>query len=155
MAGGGLTYTTGGTVAVGAGTGITVNANDVAVDRAADFSASPWTGNHKFGGQLLFGGEQTDAGTGAVNVTLGDVVRLRFTSAAGNITLGTVSGCAEGRLLLIEFSGTGTHTITHDPSTQDAFSCPGNVNLVVTGRGGLIAVGRTATPNWKILATTN
>ena len=31
VAGGGLTYTTGGTMAVGAGTGITVNANDVAV----------------------------------------------------------------------------------------------------------------------------
>jgi|SRR6188768_1894112 len=131
------------------------NVNALTVTRSTDFSTSPWTGNHKFGGQLLFGGEQTDAGTGAVNVTLGDVVRLRFTSAAGNITLGTVSGCAEGRVLIVEYSGTGTHTITHSAAGVNAFSCPGDVNLVIAGRGGFVAVGRNATANWKVIATTN
>jgi hypothetical protein len=131
------------------------NSNAVTVTRSTDFNTSPWTGPHNFEDQLLLGTEQTDAGTGSVNVTLGNVIRLRFTSAAGNITLGTVSGCAEGRVLLVEFSGTGTHTVTHGSSAVNSFDCPNDVNLVMTGRCGFIAVGRGGTPAWKVLATTN
>ena len=132
------------------------NGNGVTVTRSTDFNTSPWTGNHNFEGQLLLGGDQEENGTGAINVTLGNVVRLLFDHATGNHTLGTVSGCADGRFLVVEFLGTGTHTITHDATSADAFACPGNVNLVITGRGGFFAVGRQgANANWKVLATTN
>lgn len=132
------------------------NANALTVARATDFSTTPWTGNHKFESQLLLGGEQDETGTGAINVTLGSVVRLRFSDATGNHTVGTISACADGRLLIVEFSGTGTHTTTHS-TASNAVSCPGNVDLVITGRGGYIAVGRDAggTNNWKVVATTN
>ena len=132
------------------------NGNAVTVTRSTDFSTSPWTGNHNFEGQLLLGADQEESGTGAINVTLGNVVRLLFDHATGNHTVGTVSGCADGRLLVVEFLGTGTHTITHDATSADAFGCPGNVNLVITGRGGFVAVGRQgANANWKVVATTN
>lgn len=141
--------------ALGAGTGDPIDGTGAQAGAILQPETFTWTAAHTFGHQLLLGTEQTDAGTGAVNVTLGNVIRLRFTSAAGNITLGTVSGCAEGRLLVVEFSGTGTHTVTHDSATANALSCPGDVNLVMAGRSGFIAVGRGATANWKILATTN
>lgn len=131
------------------------NANAVTVTRSTDYDANPWTGAHKFEGRLSLGTAQEETGSGAINVTLGDVIRLRFSHATGAHTVGTISGCAEGRILIVEFNGTGVHTVTHSTAT-DAVSCPGDVDLVITGRGGFVAVGRLATfNNWKIIATTN
>lgn len=173
LAGAGLTYS-GGVLAVQGSTSITItsdqvqraaltgeatasaNSNAMTVTRSTDYATSPWTGNHAFEAELLLGGAQDESGSGAINVTLGAVVRLLFSHATGNHTVGTVSGCADGRLLVVEFVGTGTHTITHDASSANAFACPGNVDLAITGRGGYIAVGRQGTnANWKIIATTN
>ncbi len=133
------------------------NVNAAVVARATNFQTAPWTGPHQFNGELRLGTLHTDANSGAINVTLtAGSTRLLLSHSTGNHTLGTVSGCAEGRLLFVEFLGTGVHTITHDATGADAFACPGNVNLVITGRGGYIAVGRVgANANWKVIATTN
>lgn len=174
VAGAGLSYSAG-ALAVTGSTSITVasdevrraaltgeatagtNDNAVTVTRSTDYSSAPWTGDHKFSGALLLGTLHTNASSGSLNVTLtAGSTRLLFSHATANITLGTVSGCADGRLLVVEFVGTGTHTVTHDATSADAFGCPGDVNLVITGRGGFVAVGRQGTnANWKIVATTN
>jgi hypothetical protein len=63
VAGAGLTYTTGGTLAVGAGTHITANANDVAVDVTSLLAAIDSTSIVVSGGTL-----QTAAVTGAISI---------------------------------------------------------------------------------------
>jgi fibronectin-binding autotransporter adhesin len=62
-AGAGLTYSTG-VLNVGAGTGITVNTDDVAVNEATNFA---WTGVHSFTNTITDSGSQLD-----FNLTLGD-----------------------------------------------------------------------------------
>lgn len=131
------------------------NSNAVTVTRSTNFQSSPWTGDHQFNAEVRLLTQTTVSSTGSINVTL-DAGSTRLTlSGTGTITLGTVSGCAEGRILFVEFTGTGTHTISHDASTLNAFSCPGNVDLIINGRGGAICIGRTGTPNWKILGVSN
>lgn len=130
------------------------NVNIMTVTRATDFQASPWTGNHQFNGEVRLGTLHTDTNSGALNITLtAGASRILFSHATGNITLGTVSGAADGRVLVVEFTGTGTHTVTHSTAGTDAFSCPGTVDLVITGRGGFLAVARGTV--WKVIATTN
>lgn len=143
--------------ALGAGTGVPTDLTAGQVVDIIETEAVTWTATQNFEGQLRLGTEQTDANTGAINVTLGDVCRLRFTDASGNHTLGTISGGAEGRLLLLEFNGTGTHTLTH-ATTANGTSCPGSVDLVMVGRSGCVMVARDAGGgdfNWRVLATTN
>lgn len=129
-----------------------LNSNALTVTRSTDFDTSPWTGNHQFDGQFALGTITTDSSTGSINVTLGASSTRLVLSGTGTITVGTISGCAEGRVLFGEFTGTGTHTISHDASTANAVSCPGNENLRIDGRGGFILVGRSGTANWKCIA---
>ena len=127
------------------------NANGTTVTRSTDFQTSPWTGNHQFNGEIR-GGTLTSLSTsGALNVTLdAGATRLLFTSAS-DITLGTISGAADGRLLFLEHTGTGTLTITHDASTANAVSCPNNADFVLTSRGALTLMARGSPAVWKMM----
>jgi len=128
------------------------NSNATTVVRSTDFQASPWTGNHEFGSQVRITGTTTSSSTGSISPTLGASSSRLVLTGTGTITIGTVSGCADGRLLLVEFTGTGTKTVTHDASSADAFACPGNVDLVMEGRCAFLAVGRLgANNNWKVI----
>ncbi len=52
--------------------------------------------------------------------------------------------------MFVEHSGTGALVITHDASTADAIACPGDENLIIKGRGGILLVARQgANANWK------
>ena len=195
LAGAGLTHTAG-VLAVGAGDGIDVNADNVAVDvtdivdgvsilevatnniqraaltgeatavaglnavtvtRSTNYNTSPWTGEHKFNADVFLGTLQTLSNqSGAINITrTAGAMRILVTST-NDITLGTVSGASEGNILCFEHAeasgAPNTVTVTHS-TADDAFSCPGSVNLAIVGRGSFIAVARGN--NWKILATTN
>lgn len=125
------------------------NSNACTVTRSTDFDASPWTGPHQFDGTVGLGTATTETGTGVVNVTLDAGSTRLLLSGTGSITLGTVSGCADGRILLCDFSGTGTHTIAHDGTSANAIACPGNTDLVIQGRGGFLLMGRST--GWKII----
>ncbi len=128
------------------------NANATTVVRSTDFDTAPWTGNHQFDGQVALGTITTSSATGSINPTLGASSTRLLLTGTGTITVGEVSGCAEGRVLVVEFTGTGTKTITHDSASADAFACPGNTDLVMEGRSGFVAVGRVGTAaNWKIV----
>lgn len=137
------------------------NANALTVTRSTDYATTPWTGNHQFNAEVRLGTLHTESNkSGALSVTLtAGSTRLLVTST-NDITLGTVSGCADGRVLIfehVEASGApNTLTVTNDIGAANAFACPGEVNLAIVGRGGFIAVGRQgANANWKIVATTN
>ena len=132
------------------------NANAVTVTRSTNFQTSPWTGNHQFNGEVRLGTLTTTSATGSLNITPDAGTTRILLSGTGTITIGTISGCAEGRVMIIEFTGTGTHTLTHDPSTADAIGCPGNVDLVINGRGGAVLIGRgTSAFNWKVVGVGN
>jgi hypothetical protein len=132
------------------------NANACTITRSTNFQSSPWTGDHQFNGQVLLGTVTTSSSTGSINVTLGATSTRVLLSGTGTITVGTMSGAADGRVVVVEFSGTGTHTITHDASTADAFSCPGNVDLVINGRGAVVCLARLGgANNWKIVGISN
>lgn len=142
---------------------VTAGANDNAttVVRSTDFQASPWTGLHQFNADIRLGTLHTESNkSGALSITrTAGAMRIVVTST-GDITLGTISGCADGIPLIfehVEASGApNTLTVTNDTGSANAFACPGEVNLAIVGRGGFIAVGRQgANANWKIVATTN
>ena len=137
------------------------NSNALAVTRSTDFQSSPWTGSHQFNADIRLGTLHTEASvSGAVSITrTAGAMRVLITST-NDLTLGTISGCADGIPLIVEHveaSGApNTMTVTHDSSAANAFACPGGVNLAIVSRGGFIAVGRQgANANWKIIATTN
>lgn len=128
------------------------NANAVTVTRSTDFQTAPWTGNHQFNGEIRGGTLTSTSASGAVNVTLdAGATRLLFSSSSA-ITLGTISGAADGRILFVEHSGTGSFKVTHDQTTANAVACPGDVDFQFTGRGGFVLVTRLATNNnWKMM----
>lgn len=173
LAGAGLSYAAG-ALAVNGSTSITVtsdevrraalageataaaNANAVTVTRSTDYNATPWTGNHKFSGEVRLGTLHSELNkSGALNITLtAGSTRVLITSSA-NITLGTISGAADGRVLVLEHvraSGAGDLTITHAVTT-DGVACPGSVNLVLSNRGCAWLVCRDDV--WRVIATTN
>lgn len=171
LAGAGLAFGTHTINAIaGAGGSLVVNANDIqraaltgevtaaldanatTVTRSTNFQTTPWTGNHQFNGEVRLGTLTTTSATGSVNPTLDPgSTRLLF-SGTGAITVGTVATCSDGRVLVIEFTGSGTHTLTHG-AASDTFSCPNDVDLVLSGRCAVIVVGRgTSTFNWKVVA---
>lgn len=132
------------------------NGSVFAVDRTVDYQASPWTGPHQFNGEIRGGTLTSVSSTGAINVTLGAGSTRLLLSGTTTITLGTISGCADGRLLFIDKSGAGALVITHDSSSANAVSCPGDEDLTIKGRGGLVLVGRLgANANWKIVGLDN
>ena len=127
------------------------NANATTVARATDFQASPWTGPHQFNGEIRGGTLTSSSSSGALNITLDAGSTRLLLSSSSTITLGTISGAADGRLLFLEHSGTGALVITHDPSTANAVACPGDTDLFINGRGGVTLVGRLgAAANWKV-----
>lgn len=196
LAGAGLTGGANAVLAVGAGDGIDVNADDVAVDvtdivdgvsilevatnniqraaltgeatataglnaitvtRSTDYNTSPWTGSHKFSGELRLGTLHSALNqSGAINITLtAGATRILVTSTA-TVTIGTISGAADGRVCIIEHvraSGAGDLVLTHAVST-DGIACPGSANLTLTGnRSGCWLVCRDDV--WRVIAHTN
>lgn len=195
LAGAGLTFGSH-TLAVGAGDGIDVNADDVAVDvtdivdnvsitevatnniqraaltgeataaaglnavtvtRSTDYNTAPWTGNHKFSGELRLGTLHTEsAAVGAINITLTAGASRILLLSTGAVTIGTISGAADGRVCVFEHvrsSGVGDVTFTH-AVTANGVACPGSVNLTLTGnRSGCVLVCRDDV--WRVHAHTN
>lgn len=128
------------------------DANATTVTRSTDFQTTPWTGNHQFNGEIRGGTITSVSSSGAINVTLtAGSTRLNLSSSS-TITLGTISGCADGRILFVEHSNSGRLNVTHDSGSADAIACPGDVDFHMNGRGGFILVGRLATnANWKMI----
>ncbi len=127
------------------------NVNALVVTRSTNFQSSPWTGIHQFNNELRLGTLHTEASvSGALNITLtAGATRVLITSTA-DVTLGTISGCADGRVLFVEHaqaSGTGALIVTHG-TTTDTISCPGSRTFVVRERGGFTLVGRGT--SWKV-----
>ncbi len=109
VAGAGLTYTTGGTLAVGAGTGITVNANDVQLSTLAaetffgNFTASPAVGTGVAGstvagagltyttGGILAVGAGTNVTVNANDVAVTNFPLTGLADQAANTFLGNVT----------------------------------------------------------------
>ncbi len=125
-----------------AGAGLTGGAaSPLAVNLAANFV---WTGNHYFNGveTILFFTEQTDATSGAVDITLGAGV-TRVTLTGTNPTLNSVSGgTATGRLVLVYFNGTGALTVKHSVAgvsgNESRLFNPRNRDLILGEREGAI-----------------
>jgi hypothetical protein len=133
------------------------NANAVTVTRSTDYQASPWTGNHQFNGEVRLGTLHTQSNvSGAFNITLAAGASRIVITSTGAATLGTISGAADGRLVVLEHvraSGAGDLTLSH-AVTADGIACPGSVNLVLTGdRSGCVLVSRGTT--WRVHAHTN
>lgn len=116
VAGNGLTYTAGGTLAVGAGTGIAVNANDVAVDLAAGFT---WTGVHSFTGSS----HDIDV-TGAVSINAD--AASNFTTSVGNLTLQTTE--AGSRVIV-----SGADDVLIEAVADDIFLNSGGLTQFTSG----------------------
>ena len=127
------------------------NGNATTVTRSTNFQTSPWTGTHQFNGEVRDGTLHTEpATTGALNITLTAGATRLLIQSTGDITLGTISGCADGRRLVVEHlrsSGSGLLTVTHDTGT-DAVSVPSSNPLVLGNRDGIVLEGRGT--NWKM-----
>ena len=137
------------------------NVNALTITRSTDFQAAPWTGIHQFNGEVRLGTLHTEASaSGALNITLtAGATRVLITSTA-TVTLGTITGCADGRVLIVEHlraSGSGNLIVTHDASnTTNTVTCPGDTNLIIAGRGGMTLVGRgTSNIAWKVVSVAN
>lgn len=133
------------------------NVNALTVTRSTDFQASPWTGIHQFNNEIRLGTLHTQSSaSGALNITLTAGATRVVISSSADVTLGTISGCADGRVLTVEHvrgSGTGNLIVSHDATSANAIGCPGDRPYVVRGRGGFLLVGRQGTnANWKLHA---
>ncbi len=129
------------------------NVNALTITRSTGFQTSPWTGIHQFNNEVRLGTLHTEAAvSGALNITLtAGATRVLITSTA-DVTLGTISGCADGRVLTVEHaraSGAGSLIVTHGTGAN-AVACPGDRAHVVRGRGGFTLIGRST--NWELHA---
>lgn len=120
-------------------------------DGATGWYVLPFAGDATFNGAVTLGTLQTQASaSGALSVTLAaNVTRLLITSTA-DVTLSTISGCADGRVLVLEHeraSGTGNLIISHGTGAN-AIATPNARAHVITGRGSALLVGRGT--NWKL-----
>jgi hypothetical protein len=152
LAGAGLIGGANAVLEVGAGTGITVNTNDVAVNQAFDFI---WTGDHTFDGGIAFTGSQTETASGTTNITLNDDTSHLFvntTTAGGAANLNTIAGGYEGRLLFIEHfrtSGSNDLVVNH---VVGGCLCPDTAAFTMGHRHGFIA--RFRGDSWRVLGQT-
>lgn len=129
------------------------NVNALVITRSTGFQTSPWTGIHQFNNELRLGTLHTEASaTGAVNITLTAGATRVLISSTGNVTLGSISGGADGRVLVIEHeraSGTGVVTIPHS-TTSNFIACPDAPFSVILGhRCGLTLVCRGTV--WRVV----
>lgn len=116
----GAGLTGGGTavLAVGAGTGITVNANDVAVNTGANFS---WTGTHTFGAAVMGAGVfSTTLAATTSNLAIGSVNCVRITLTGSQSLTGMVP-TADGQWVFIEnVDDTDSLALVHDATSTAA-----------------------------------
>lgn len=121
------------------------NANAVTVTRSTNFQTSPWTGDHQFNAEVRLGTLHTESSvSGAFNVTLTAGATKLLITSTGDCTLGTISGCAEGRVLYVwheRASGSGSMTVSHGTGAN-AVACPDNRYAVFGARGSFVLVGR-------------
>lgn len=106
---------------VGAGTGITVNANDVAVNQAF---APTWTDTHIFAAQVRFTGVNTpsivNANTNDWAATTGAYTKVRFSvDNNGRLVTGAASGAA-GREVTFYNISSASAIFTHNDSSSTA-----------------------------------
>lgn len=119
------------TLAVGAGTGITVNADDVAIDKATDAEVRSAASNQVLTADLIESASAlvtlTDASTIALDWDAGINRALTITD---NRTLGNPTNGQPGtwRTIIITQDGTGSRTLAYD--TQYKF--PGGTEPVLT-----------------------
>jgi hypothetical protein len=117
-------------------------------DGQSGWYVEPFVEGHAIWGALTLGTLQTEASkSGAITVTLASgVTRLLITTTA-NATLSTISGAADGRVLLLSHdraSGSGNLIITSSTGT-DGIACPNNRYTVIPGRGTVLLIGRGTT----------
>lgn len=120
-----------------------------AIDVTAAFS---WSGVHTFSSAIVpYVTEQTDAGTGPLDITLGATV-TRLTLTGTGVTLRSVTGGATvGRSVLVIFTGTGPHTILHQGlgvgNSANIF-LSGNRDHTYDARGGIMIQGN-GSAGWR------
>ena len=128
------------------------NVNALVVTRSTNFQTAPWTGNHQFNAEVRLGTLHTEASAaGALNVTLTAGATRLLISSTADVTLGSISGAADGRMLILEHnraSGTGILTVAHSTSTNFV-ACPDAINLQLGHRGYCVLVCRGAV--WHVV----
>jgi len=168
-AGGGLTG--GGTIAatrsldVGAGTGITVNANDVAINQGF---APNWTGIHTFQNDVLFDEDlevagilklsafQTGPSWGSAqnNVVINDGVNVYRMSSSTSVNVSGFTGGVDGRI--VHFANVGSNAITF--LDESALSTAANrirttgAGLSITEQGGCTMWYDITSSRWRIMS---
>lgn len=143
---------------VGAGTGITVATDTVAINQA--FTPT-WTGAHAFSASVTFNAFTvsppdvlTDAATIAVDASLGNRFRVTL---GGNRTLGNPSNSTDGQQILFEViqDGTGGRTLafgTNYAFGTDLTSC--TISTAANSRSFITAAYVSAVTKWVILGCT-
>ena len=159
------------TLAVGAGTGITVNANDVAIKNAANLSHFYLTKWDALGGNQLASSVIADDGTdafvyGALDVSDGFTVATdKFVvTATGNVTAAGTLGVAGNTTLSGTLGVTGATTLSSTlgvsgaTTLSDTLSVTGTSTLtgaVTTGAGLTVGTNLAVTANTDIGGTLN
>ncbi len=108
-----------------------------------------------FNGAVSLGTLQlVSSASGTLDITLlANATRLLI-SSSGDTNLNTISGCSDGRLLIVEHirgSGSGNLVVNHSSLTVNAIACPGDARFIVGDRGGFTLIGRGTTANWKLI----
>jgi len=131
VAGAGLTYTAGGTLAVGAGTGVTVNANDIAV-------TTPLSDGDKGHITVSNNGATFTIDAGAVGT-----VELSATVAGAGLTGGGGTALAVG-------AGTGITVNANDVEVTTPLTDGGKGHITVSGNGTSWTIDANAVGNVEL-----
>lgn len=158
VAGAGLTYTTGGTLSiVAADTTITVNADNLQVNQASNFS---WTGQHDFNSVVsgtgiysdtAVAGDLTDVAIGAVNMA-----RFVTTGAAPPYRLNSMVATVDGQWVWVENADSvDSLRIAHEHAASTAanrFVLSNGCDMILPPRTGCWARYDTTSVRWYINA---